>query len=34
MYYVGITLAVLALELLSVSAIAGGFYMYERLTAD
>lgn len=33
MYYVGITLAVLLIEVLFVGAIAGAFYVYERATS-
>lgn len=32
MYYIGITLAVLAIEVLSVGVIAGAFYIYEKVS--
>lgn len=33
MHYVGITFAVLVIELCAVGAIAGAFYIYDRVTA-
>lgn len=32
MYYAGITLAILAIELCAVGVIAGAFYIYDRVT--
>ena len=34
MYYVGITLSILLVELIAVCAIAGAFYIYERATTN
>lgn len=33
MYYVGITLSILFIELLAVGSIAGSFYMYEKASS-